>query len=192
MKRISLISALVLLGGSFLLAPVAKADQELNVDFTGVAQANCLFTNIQSGTIIARGRDLGTIGAVSNAALDPVSGVSPVAATFTSTCNSGTVFFVDTPVADAANSPLTLISTKSVLKTTTTAVAGNVVAYTASPGTGLAGTSVRSDGFILGTDLTAGNVTDPIAWTVDMNAQVKSTIPVGVYKYTVLVTAVPL
>ncbi|OBQ18060.1 hypothetical protein [Anabaena sp. AL93] len=191
MKRISLISALVL-GGSFLLAPVAKADQELNVDFTGVAQANCLFTNIQSGTIIAKGRDLGTIGAVNNAALDPVSGVSPVAAAFTSTCNSGTVFFVDTPVADAANSPLTLISTKSVLKTTTTAVAGNVVAYTASPGTGLAGTSVRSDGFILGTDLTAGNVTDPVGWTVDMNAQVKSTIPVGVYKYTVLVTAVPL
>lgn len=191
MKRISLISALVL-GGSFLLAPVAKADQELNVDFTGVAQANCLFTNIQSGTIIARGRDLGTIGSVTTTALDAVSGVSPVAAKFTSTCNSGTVFFVDTPVADAANSPLTLISTKSVLKTTTTAVAGNVVAYTASPGTGLAGTSVRSDGFILGTDLTAGNVTDPIAWTVDMNAQVKSTIPVGVYKYTVLVTAVPL
>ena len=192
MKRISLISALVLLGGSFLLAPVAKADQELNLDFTGVAQANCLFTNIQSGTIIARGRDLGTIGSVTTTALDAVSGVSPVAAKFTSTCNSGTVFFVDTPVADAANSPLTLISTKSVLKTTTTAVAGNVVAYTASPGTGLAGTSVRSDGFILGTDLTAGNVTDPIAWTVDMNAQVKSTIPVGVYKYTVLVTAVPL
>ncbi|MBO1065234.1 MULTISPECIES: hypothetical protein [Nostocales] len=193
MKRISLISALVLLGGSFLLAPVAKADQELNLDFTGVAQANCLFTNIQSGTIIARGRDLGTIGAVSNAALDPVSGVSPVAAKFTSTCNSGTVFFVDTPVADAANNggnALTLISTKSVLTTATTAVAGNVVAYTASPGTGLAGTSVRSDGFILGTDLTA--VTDPIEWTVDMNAQVKSTIPVGVYKYTVLVTAVPL
>ena len=192
MKRISLISALVLLGGSFLLAPVAKADQELNLDFTGVAQANCLFTNIESGTIIARGRDLGTIGSVTTTALDAVSGVSPVAAQFTSTCNSGTVFFVDTPVADAANSPLTLISTKSVLKTTTTAVAGNVVAYTASPGTGLAGTSVRSDGFILGTDLTAGNVTDPIAWTVDMNAQVKSTIPVGVYKYTVLVTAVPL
>ena len=190
MKRISLISALVLLGGSFLLAPVAKADQELNLDFTGVAQANCLFTNIESGTIIARGRDLGTIGSVTTTALDAVSGVSPVAAKFTSTCNSGTVFFVDTPVADAANSPLTLISTKSVLKTTTTAVAGNVVAYTASPGTGLAGTSVRSDGFILGTDLTA--VTDPIDWTVDMNAQVKSTIPVGVYKYTVLVTAVPL
>jgi hypothetical protein len=190
MKRISLISALVLLGGSFLLAPVAKADQELNLDFTGVAQANCLFTNNQSGTIIARGRDLGTIGSVTTTALDAVSGVSPVAAKFTSTCNSGTVFFVDTPVADAANSPLTLISTKSVLKTTTTAVAGNVVAYTASPGTGLAGTSVRSDGFILGTDLTA--VTDPIEWTVDMNAQVKSTIPVGVYKYTVLVTAVPL
>ena len=190
MKRISLISALVLLGGSFLLAPVAKADQELNLDFTGVAQANCLFTNIQSGTIIARGRDLGTIGSVTTTALDAVSGVPPVPASFTSTCNSGTVFFVDTPVADAANSPLTLISTKSVLTSATTPVAGNVVAYTASPGTGLAGTSVRSDGFILGTDLTA--VTDPIDWTVDMNAQVKSTIPVGVYKYTVLVTAVPL
>ncbi|MCX5980983.1 MAG: hypothetical protein NTY89_04125 [Nostocales cyanobacterium LacPavin_0920_SED1_MAG_38_18] len=91
----------------------------------------------------------------------------------------------------AANSPLTLISTKSVLSNVTVpADTTTVVAYTASPGTGLAGTSVRSDGFILGTDLTA--VTDPVDWTVDMNAQVKSTIPVGVYKYTVLVTAVPL
>ena len=189
MNRISLISALVLLGGSFLLAPVAKADQDLNVDFTGVAQANCLFTDIKSGTIIALGRDLGTIGAVSNEALGGttgVSGVLVVPAEFTSTCNSGTVFFVDTPVADAANSPLTLISTKSVLTNTTDTTNPTVVAYTASPGTGLAGTSVRSDGFINDTSNAA------VAWTVDMNAQVKSTIPVGVYKYTVLVTAVPL
>ena len=184
MKRISLISALVLLGGSFLLAPVAKADQDLNMEFTGVAQANCLFTGIQSGTIVAKGRDLGTIGAVSNTTLGAVTGVTPVAAEFISTCNSGTIFFVDTPVADAANSPLTLISTKSVLTNTT--VPGTVVAYTASPGTGLAGTSVRSDGFSTATGTTA------TAWTVDMNAQVKNSIPVGVYKYTVLVTAVPL
>ena len=192
MKRISLISALVLLGGSFLLAPVAKADQDLNMEFTGVAQANCLFTNIQSGTIIAKGRDLGTIGAVSNDTLDTVSGVDPVAAKFTSTCNSGTTFFVDTPVADAANSPLNLISTKSVLTSASAGVVGNVVAYTASPGTGLAGTSVRSDGFINGTGPAFGSVGDPINWTVDMNAQVRNSIPVGVYKYTVLVTAVPL
>ena len=187
MKRISLISALVL-GGSFLLAPVAKADQTLNMEFTGVAQANCLFTGIQSGTIVAKGRDLGTIGAVTNSTLGTVTGVPVVPAKFTSTCNSGTVFFVDTPVADAANSPLNLISTKSVLSNVTGAPATptTVVAYTASPGTGLAGTSVRSDGFINGTSNAA------VAWTVDMNAQVKSTIPVGVYKYTVLVTAVPL
>jgi len=183
MKRISLISALVLLGGSFLLAPVAKADQDLNMEFTGVAQANCLFTDIKSGTIVAKGRDLGTIGAVTNSTLGSVTGVTPLAAAFTSTCNSGTIFFVDTPVADAANSPLTLISTKSVLTTG----ANEVVAYTASPGTGLAGTSVRSDGFSTATTAATATI-----WSVDMNAQVKSTIPVGVYKYTVLVTAVPL
>ena len=193
MKRISLISALVLLGGSFLLAPVAKADQDLNMEFTGVAQANCLFTNIQSGTIIAKGRDLGTIGST-DITVTPlgggggVSGVVASPAKFTSTCNSGTAFFVDTPVADAANSPLTLISTKSVLSNITVpATPTTVVAYTASPGTGLAGTSVRSDGFI-----NAETVGTAVPWTVDMNAQVKSTIPVGVYKYTVLVTAVPL
>lgn len=88
----------------------------------------------------------------------------------------------------AANSPLTLISTKSVLSNVTVpADTTTVVAYTASPGTGLAGTSVRSDGFI-----NAETVGTAVPWTVDMNAQVKSTIPVGVYKYTVLVTAVPL
>ena len=76
MKRISLISAL-LVSGSFLFAPVAKADQSLNLDFTGVAQANCLFTNIESGLVIAKGVDLGTIGSSSNATLTPVAGVTP-------------------------------------------------------------------------------------------------------------------
>ena len=72
MKRISLISAL-LVSGSFLFAPVAKAEQTLNLDFTGVAQANCLFTNIVSGLIVARGVDIGTIGSNSNAALAAVA-----------------------------------------------------------------------------------------------------------------------
>ena len=181
MKRISLISALVL-GGSFLLAPVAKADQTLNMDFTGIAQANCSFTNLTSGAIVARGRDLGTISSSSGTSIGATAGVTPKAAGATVSCNSGTAFFVDTPVADPANSPITLASTKSVLK----AGEASVEAYTASPGTGLPGTSVRSDGFV------QVPVSEPTLLTVDMNVQAKSNIPVGVYKYTVLVTAVPL
>ena len=191
MKRISLISALVL-GGSFLLAPVAKADQTLNLDFTGVAQANCLFTNLTSGRIVAKGRDLGTIGSKSGTTLGEVAGITPAAAGATVSCNSDTAFFVDTPVADPANSPLTLISTKSVLigtgGTTANPVNVRVEAYTASPGTGLAGTSVRSDGFMT---IGADSATTPVDVTVDMNAQAKGNVPVGVYKYTVLITAVP-
>ena len=191
MKRISLISALVL-GGSFLLAPVAKADQTLNLDFTGVAQANCLFTNLSSGRIVAKGRDLGTIGSKDNSTLGTVAGIGPQAASATVACNSDTAFFVDTPVADPANSPLTLISTKSVLigtdGATTNPVNVRVEAYTASPGTGLAGTSVRSDGFMT---IGADSADTPVDVTVDMNVQAKGNVPVGVYKYTVLITAVP-
>lgn len=184
MKHISLISALVL-GGSFLLAPVAKADQTLNLDFTGVAQANCLFTNITSGRIVAKGRDLGTIGSKTNTPLGQVAGISPQAAGATVACNSDTAFFVDTPVADPANSPLTLISTKSVLADDA-ATPASVEAYTASPGTGLAG--VRSDGFMT---VSVDSATTPVDLTVDMNVQAKGNVPVGVYKYTVLLTAVP-
>jgi len=186
MKRISLISAFVL-GGSFLLAPVAKADQTLNLDFTGVAQANCLFTNLSSGRIVAQGRDLGTISSKSDTPIGTVAGITPAAAGATVSCNSDTAFFVDTPVADPANSPLTLISTKSVLADAAAATT-RVEAYTASPGTGLAGTSVRSDGFMT---VSAASVTTPVDLTVDMNVQAKGNVPVGVYKYTVSLTAVP-
>ena len=182
MKRISAISAL-LVSGSFLFAPVAKADQTLNLDFTGVAQANCLFTDIVSGLVIARGVDIGTIGSNSNAALAAVAGVTPQQAGFTAECNSQTAFFVDTPVADAANPAFEVVSTKSVL--TDTAVAGaSIEAYTASP----AGGSVTSDQFL---PVAATSITTPIAMTVDMNTQSVSGIPVGIYKYTVLVSAVP-
>ena len=176
MKRISLISAL-LVSGSFLFAPVAKAEQTLNLDFTGVAQANCLFTNIVSGLIVAQGVDIGTIGSNSNAALAAVAGITPQAAGFTAECNSETAFFVDTPVADAANPAFQAVSTKSVLDDATT----QIEAYTAAP----AGGSVTSDQFL---PVAAGAATD---MTVDMNVQSAAGVPVGIYKYTILVSAVP-
>jgi hypothetical protein len=176
MKRISLISAL-LVSGSFLFAPVAKADQTLNLDFTGVAQANCLFTNIVSGLVIARGVDIGTIGSNSNAALAAVAGITPQAAGFTAECNSETAFFVDTPVADAANPAFQAVSTKSVLNDGTT----QIEAYTAAP----AGGAVTSDQFLPVGDAVAADI------TVDMNVQSVAGIPVGIYKYTILVSAVP-
>ena len=178
MKRISLISAL-LVSGSFLFAPVAKAEQTLNLDFTGVAQANCLFTNIESGLIVAKGVDIGTIGSNSNAALAAVAGVTPQKAGFTAECNSQTAFFVDTPVAAASNPAFEAVSTKSVL--TDTVGTTQIEAYTAAP----AGGSVTSDQFL---PVVAATATD---MTVDMNVQSASGIPVGIYKYTILVSAVP-
>jgi hypothetical protein len=178
MKRISLISAL-LVSGSFLFAPVAKAEQTLNLDFTGVAQANCLFTNIESGLIVAKGVDIGTIGSNDNTALAAVAGVTPEQAGFTAECNSQTAFFVDTPVAAASNPAFEAVSTKSVLADATT----QIEAYTASP----AGGSVTSDQF-LPVAATTGTGTN---MTVDMNVQSASGIPVGIYKYTILVSAVP-
>lgn len=184
MKRISLISALVL-GGSFLFAPVAKAEQTLDLDFTGVAQANCLFTNISSGLIVALGADLGTIRSNTNGPIATnVAGAPVQAAGFTAACNSQTALFVDTPVADASNPTFGIVSTKSVLRDTT-ATPVRLEAYTSAPGNGLAGSSVRSDGFY---PLAA---TTPTSFEVDMNVQSKAGIPVGIYKYTVLVTAVP-
>jgi hypothetical protein len=181
MKRISAISAL-LVSGSFLFAPVAKADQTLNLDFTGVAQANCLFTDIVSGLVIARGVDIGTIGSNTVDPLDPVAGITPQAAGFTAECNSETAFFVDTPVADAANPAFEVVSTKSVLSDITVpATPVKIEAYTASP----AGGSVTSDQFL---PLAAAT---PSEMEVDMNVQSVSGIPVGIYKYTVLVSAVP-
>ena len=179
MKRISLISAL-LVSGSFLFAPVAKADQSLNLDFTGVAQANCLFTNIESGLIVAKGVDIGTIGSNSNAALAAVAGVTPQKAGFTAECNSQTAFFVDTPVAAASNPAFEAVSTKSVLADAG-AGGATIEAYTASP----AGGSVTSDQFL---PVAAAASTD---MTVDMNVQSASGVPVGIYKYTILVSAVP-
>ena len=176
MKRISAISAL-LVSGSFLFAPVAKAEQTLNLDFTGVAQANCLFTDIVSGLVIARGVDIGTIGSNTVAVLAPVAGITPQAAGFTAECNSDTAFFVDTPVADAANPAFQAVSTKSVL----TSPAAQIEAYTAAP----AGGSVTSDQFLPVAPATS------TAMTVDMNVQSVSGIPVGIYKYTILVSAVP-
>ena len=178
MKRISLISAL-LVSGSFLFAPVAKADQSLNLDFTGVAQANCLFTNITSGLVIAKGVDIGSIGSSSNANLGTVGGVTALPAGFTAECNSQTAFFVDTPVADAANPAFQAVSTKSVLNDTTGTT--QIEAYTASP----SGGTVTSDQFL---PLAAATPSD---MTVDMNVQSTSGIPVGIYKYTILVTSVP-
>lgn len=178
MKRISAISAL-LVSGSFLFAPVAKAEQTLNLDFTGVAQANCLFTNIESGLIVAKGVDIGTIGSNSNAALAAVAGVTPQKAGFTAECNSQTAFFVDTPVAAASNPAFEAVSTKSVL--TDTVGTTQIEAYTAAP----AGGSVTSDQFL---PVVAATATD---MTVDMNVQSASGIPVGIYKYTILVSAVP-
>ena len=176
MKGISLISAL-LVSGSFLFAPVAKAEQTLDLDFTGVAQANCLFTNIESGLIVAKGVDIGTIGSNSNAALAAVAGVTPQKAGFTAECNSQTAFFVDTPVAAAGNPAFKAVSTKSVLHDGAT----QIEAYTAAP----AGGSVTSDQFLpLAATISTG-------MNVDMNVQSASGIPVGIYKYTVLVTAVP-
>ena len=179
MKRISLISAL-LVSGSFLFAPVAKAEQTLNLDFTGVAQANCLFTNIVSGLIVAQGVDIGTIGSNVNTALPLVAGVTPQAAGFTAECNSQTAFFVDTPVADAANPVFQAVSTKSVLADAG-AGGATIEAYTASP----AGGSVTSDQFL---PVAAAASTD---MTVDMNVQSAAGVPVGIYKYTILVSAVP-
>jgi len=178
MKRISAISAL-LVSGSFLFAPVAKADQSLNLDFTGVAQANCLFTNITSGLVIAKGVDIGTIGSSSNATLGTVGGVTAIPAGFTAECNSQTAFFVDTPVADAANPAFQAVSTKSVLTDTTGTT--QIEAYTASP----SGGTVTSDQFL---PLAAAT---PSVMEVDMNVQSTSGIPVGIYKYTILVTSVP-
>jgi hypothetical protein len=175
MKRISLISAL-LVSGSFLFAPVAKAEQTLNLDFTGVAQANCLFTNIVSGLIVAKGVDIGTIGSNVNTVLPDVAGISPQQAGFTAECNSETAFFVDTPVAAASNPAFEAVSTKSVLD----AGATQIEAYTAAP----AGGSVTSDQFLPVAPATA------TAMTVDMNVQSASGIPVGIYKYTILVTAI--
>jgi len=179
MKRISLISAL-LVSGSFLFAPVAKAEQNLNLDFTGVAQANCLFTNIIGGLIVAKGADIGTIGSNSVTSLGSVAGVIPQKAGFTAECNSQTAFFVDTPVAAASNPAFQAVSTKSVLAD---AAAGGdkIEAYTAAP----AGGSVTSDQFL---PVAAAAST---AMTVDMNVQSASGVPVGIYKYTVLVSAVP-
>jgi hypothetical protein len=176
MKRISLISAL-LVSGSFLFAPVAKAEQTLNLDFTGVAQANCLFTNIVSGLIVAQGVDIGTIGSNVNTALPAVAGVTPQQAGFTAECNSETAFFVDTPVADAANPAFQAVSTKSVLNDGTI----QIEAYTAAP----AGGSVTSDQFLPVDPATATDM------TVDMNVQSAAGVPVGIYKYTILVSAVP-
>jgi hypothetical protein len=187
MKRISLISALVL-GGSFLFAPVAKAEQTLDLDFTGVAQANCLFTNISSGLIVALGADLGTIGSNTGTQIaSTVAGISPQAAGFTAACNSQTALFVYTPVADAANPTFAIASTKSVLSDTT-GTPVKLEAYTSAPGNGLAGSSTRSDGFY---PIAATSATTPVNFKVDMNVQSKAGIPVGIYKYTVLVTAVP-
>lgn len=181
MKRISLISAL-LVSGSFLFAPVAKADQSLNLDFTGVAQANCLFTNIESGLVIAKGVDLGTVGSSSNATLGTVGGVAALPASFTAECNSQTAFFVDTPVAAAGNPAFQAVSTKSVLSDITVpATPVKIEAYTAAP----SGGSVTSDQFLPVAAAASTNM------TVDMNVQSVSGIPVGIYKYTILVTSVP-
>ncbi|MEA5617299.1 hypothetical protein VB711_05525 [Cronbergia sp. UHCC 0137] len=190
MKRISLLSALVL-GGSFLFAPVAKAEQTLDLDFTGVAQANCLFTNITSGLIVALGADIGTIRStvdlVDGITMPSVANQSPEPAGFTVECNSNTALFVDTPVADAANPEFTAASTKSVL--TNTVDTFQIEAYTSAPASG----SARSDQFYpLQSDNIGGIPTGPgTDFTVDMNAQSVDGIPVGIYKYTVLVTAVP-
>ena len=178
MKRISLISAL-LVSGSFLFAPVAKAEQTLDLDFTGVAQANCLFTDIESGLIVAKGADIGTIGSNNNAALAAVAGITPQAAGFIANCNSQTAFFVDTPVGAATNPAFQAVSTKSVL--TNLPLGVKIEAYTTTPASG----SVRSDQFL---DIPS---IGGISMTVDMNVQSVSGIPVGIYKYTVLVSAVP-
>jgi hypothetical protein len=185
MKRISLISALVL-GGSFLFAPVAKADQTLDLDFTGLAQANCLFSNISSGLMVAKGVDLGTIGSNTGTTLGVVSGATATAATFNATCNSNTALFVDTPVADPSNPTFPIVSAKSVLSDNSSAGTGaQLEAYTSAPGNALAGSSVRSDGFYPVEDAAVNNL------KVDMNVQSRSGIPVGIYKFTVQVTAVP-
>ncbi|WP_158310559.1 hypothetical protein [Anabaena sp. 90] len=159
---------------------MAKADQSLNLDFTGVAQANCLFTNIESGLVIAKGVDLGTVGSSSNATLGTVGGVAALPASFTAECNSQTAFFVDTPVAAASNPAFQAVSTKSVLADAG-AGGATIEAYTASP----AGGSVTSDQFL---PVAAAASTD---MTVDMNVQSASGVPVGIYKYTILVSAVP-
>jgi hypothetical protein len=177
-KLIRLISAAILTA-PVLFAPVAKADQELNLDFTGLAQSNCQFTNIDSGLMVAKGRDLGTIDSFDGAALGTIAGVAAEPATFDVECNANTAFFVDTPVGDVSNPTFTAISAKSVL-TDTTATA-QLEAYTASPASG----SKRSDGFLPVAATTA------TVMEVNMNIQSTNGIPVGIYKYTVLVTAVP-
>jgi hypothetical protein len=158
---------------------VAKAEQTLNLDFTGVAQANCLFTNIQSGLIVAKGVDIGTIGSSNNDTLDDFAGVAPMPAFSTAECNSQTAFFVDTPVADASNPAFQAVSTKSVL--TDTVGTTQIEAYTAAP----AGGAVTSDQFLPVAPATATDM------TVDMNVQSAAGVPVGIYKYTILVSAVP-
>ena len=177
-KIISVISA-VILTAPVLFAPVAKADQELNLDFTGLAQSNCQFTNIDSGLIVAKGRDLGTIDSANATALGTIAGVTAEPAQFTVVCNGNTAFFVDTPVGAASNPAFTAVSTKSVLSDGT--AGPRVEAYTASPASG----SKTSDGFL---SLAAADSTD-----LDVNINIQSTngIPVGIYKYSVLVTAVP-
>ncbi|QYX32432.1 hypothetical protein [Sphaerospermopsis torques-reginae] len=179
-KIIGLISAAILTA-PVLFAPVAKADQELNLDFTGLAQSNCQFTNIESGLMVAKGRDLGTIDSATSATLGTVAGATAAPAEFTVSCNANTAFFVDTPVGAASNPAFTAVSAKSVLDGGAT----QVEAYTASPASG----SVTSDGFL---PVAASTVATPnVDMTVDMNIQSTNGIPVGIYKYTVLVTAVP-
>lgn len=180
-KIIGLISAAILTA-PVLFAPVAKADQELNLDFTGLAQSNCQFTDIESGLMVAKGRDLGTIDSATSAALGLVAGATAAPAEFTAVCNANTAFFVDTPVGAASNPAFTAVSAKSVLFTGTAATpTAQVEAYTASPASG----SVTSDGFLPVAATTSTNM------GVQMNIQSTNGIPVGIYKYTVLVTAVP-
>jgi hypothetical protein len=177
MKKIMGIVSAAILTAPVLFAPVAKADQELNLDFTGLAQSNCQFTNIDSGLMIAKGRDLGTIQSFDSGPLGSVGGVTAAPAAFTVLCNANTAFFVDTPVGAASNPAFTAVSTKSVLSDG----AAQVEAYTASPASG----SKRSDGFLPVTAAASKSM------EIDINIQSTNGIPVGIYKYTVLVTAVP-
>ena len=108
--------------------------------------------------------------------------VTPLPASFTAECNSQTAFFVDTPVAAAGNPAFQAVSTKSVLSDITVpATPVKIEAYTAAP----SGGSVTSDQFLPVAAAASTNM------TVDMNVQSVSGIPVGIYKYTILVTSVP-
>lgn len=182
MKGLTCLISAAILTAPVLFAPVAKADQNLNLDFTGLAQSNCQFTNIESGLMVAKGRDMGTIDSATSTTLGTVAGVTADPAQFTVICNGNTAFFVDTPVGAASNPAFTAVSAKSVLSDgTISAAADKVEAYTASPASG----AVTSDGFL---PIAAAASTD-----MDVNINIQSTngIPVGIYKYTVLVTAVP-